>query len=58
MIPNMAICTHLSNHNLSNGFSFGKADPGRVNNTIEIKNQPIAGRKKRFLVFKEKNLLQ
>jgi hypothetical protein len=58
MIPNMAICIHLSNHILSNRFSFGKADPGSVNNTKEIKTQLIAGRKKRFLVFKEKNLLQ
>jgi hypothetical protein len=46
-IPNKKICTHLSNHILSNQSLSGNADPGSVSNIVRIINQPTASQTNR-----------
>jgi hypothetical protein len=52
MMAKRPICTHLSNQILSSQFSFGKALPGIVSNTVEIINQQTGGTNEGFIFFK------
>jgi hypothetical protein len=52
-MENMPICTHLSNQILSSQFSFGNAEPGKVNNMTEMINQAMAGKKEGLSLFNE-----
>ena len=52
------MCTHLSIHILLSQSSFGSAEPGSVNRTVEIINQSAAGKKEGLILFKVANLSQ
>jgi hypothetical protein len=54
-MANMPICIHLSNQILSSQFSFGNAEPGNVNNIIDIINQVMAGIKVGLMFLSEKS---
>lgn len=54
-MANKPIWIHLSSQILSSQFSFGNAEPGKVNNMIEIINQAMAGIKEGFMLLNEKN---
>lgn len=53
-MPNMPICTHLSNHIFPNQFSFGNAEPGIVNRNTERMIHKIAGTNEGFIFFNVK----
>lgn len=56
MIENMPMCTHLSNWILSKKFSFGKAEPGKVNKMVAVTNHKTPGKKEGFIFFNAKFL--
>jgi hypothetical protein len=53
IMANNPICTHLSNHISLSQFSFGKAEPGSMSNTVQMTNQLMAGRKDGLIFFND-----